>query len=219
MHREAVFPVIVIVWLAVTFSDSAHADVITYEISGTVNTITDTSSSHYVPTSIQKNVSSFVGTFSFDNAATGTISGNNGYYHGKALNLSVNVLIDGQYNYLLTTPSDSDEIDILGTSFGLYKRGPIVQTTFAPYPPFSHLDFHGTTQTNILSNAKLGSTGVSAGVSDAEATGQPYYYIGANLTSVQQVTPEPSSAILLAVLAGSLLIYGSGRRMRRRVRG
>ena len=81
--------------IIISCSDSAHAAMMTYAISGTVaGTITDESSDHFVPAAITDG-SSFVGTISFNNAASGTVSGNNGYYDGTALDLSVNVLIDG----------------------------------------------------------------------------------------------------------------------------
>src|SRR5208283_3251825 len=56
----------------------ARAEVVTYSVSGVVSTITDTSSDDYVPTNVQDNVSPFVGTFSFDNAAPGS----GGIYEG-----------------------------------------------------------------------------------------------------------------------------------------
>ena len=61
---------------------AARAEVVTYAISGTVSVFTDTSTNHYVPTSIVPNVSTFAGTFSFDNAAPGTVNGTNGFYRG-----------------------------------------------------------------------------------------------------------------------------------------
>jgi hypothetical protein len=199
------------------FSQAAHAEMMTYAISGTVaGTITDESTDHYVPTAITDG-STYAGTISFDNAAPGTSDANGAYYRGTALDLSVNILIDGQYDYQDTTPSVSDEIDILNTShgltFGLYKRGPVVSTSFAPDPPFSHLDFLGTTQTDILSNAQI--TGVtSSGVGDTEATGSPYYYVGANLSTVQLV-PEPSTLGLLAAGAVALLALWQRRKRRK----
>ncbi len=210
MTRRRTFPALTTVGLVVLFSQFARAELMTYAISGTVGGITDESTDHYVPTAITDG-STFTGTISFDNSAPGTSDANGAYYRGTALDLSVNILIDGQYDYQDTTPSSSDEIDIEGTSFGLYKRGPVVSTGFAPDPPFSHLDFAGTTQTEILSNAQL-STGISAGVSDAEAyladpSAYPYYYIGANISTVQQVVPEPSTLGLLAACAAALLIH------------
>ncbi len=201
-----------ILGLVVSFAEAAHAAVITYSISGTVGgTITDESADHYVPTSITDG-STFTGTISFNNAAPGSVSGGSGYYRGTALDLNVNIVIDGQYDYQDTTPSASDEIDLLKTSsgmtFGLYKRGPVVATDFTPDPPFSHLDFLGTTQTDILSNAQIGNAGATAGVGDAEASGSPYYYIGANLSTVQEVVPEPSSLALLAISAIGLVGFG-----------
>jgi len=190
----------------------ARAEVVTYAISGTVSVFTDTSTNHYVPASIRPNLSTFVGTFSFDNAAPGTVSGSNGFYRGTALNLSCNITIDGQYQYALNAPSTQDEIDILGTSFGLYKRGPTVSTGFAPNPPFSHFEFRGTTQTNVLSNALISNVTSSSGVSDQQTSGAPYYYIGANISSVAQAVPEPGSvALLLGAATGLALRWGRRR--------
>jgi hypothetical protein len=184
--------------------DSARAEMITYEISGVVGSnITDESTDHYVPTAIAGG-ETYAGTISFNNAATGSLSGNDGYYRGTALDLSVNITIDGQYQYSDSTPSSSDEIDLLGTTFSLYKRGPVVSANFAPDPPFSHLDFQGTTNTNILANAPV-LTATSSGVGDTEAAGSPYYYISARLTSVEQVVPEPGTCTLLAVGAAICL--------------
>ncbi|TMQ30958.1 MAG: hypothetical protein E6K70_23410 [Planctomycetota bacterium] len=89
-------------------SVEARADIITYGFSGTVNSITDTSTNHFVPTSIH-NGSTFVGTFSFDNSAPGQVSGGNGFYRGTALKLSASVTIDGTFTYTLTTPTASDD--------------------------------------------------------------------------------------------------------------
>lgn len=201
--------------VAALAAGTARAEVVTYSISGKVSVFTDTSGEqHYVPTSIVRNVSTFVGTFSFDNAAPGQISGSNGFYRGTALSLSCDITIDGQYRYVLDAPTAQDEIDILGTSFGLYKRGPTVATGFSPNPPFSHFEFRGTTQTNILSDAVLGNVPSSAGVSDQQTSGAPYYYIGANISSVAQAVPEPGSVALLLAGAMGLAL----RRGRRRVR-
>jgi hypothetical protein len=183
---------------------------VTYAIAGTVNAITDQSTTHYVPTAIAKG-QPFVGTFSYDNSAPGTLDGSNGYYTGTALNLSLDIVIDGQYAYALSTPSSSDEIDILGTSFGVYKRGPVVSTGFSSSTPFSHFDFFGAiTQTNILANAQVGVGPTTySGVGDTEANlyppYDPYYYVEAHISSVTQVTPEPATLALLAVAAASLL--------------
>jgi hypothetical protein len=182
---------------------AAQAGIVTYSLSGTVSVFTDTSSNHFVPTSIQPNISTFVGTFSFDNSAPGQISGSDAFYRGRALNLSANITIDGVYNYSLNSPSDQDEIDILGaSSFGLYLRGPTVFTNFAPNPPFSHFEFIGKTNTNILSLATISPNGGTAGVSDQQTPGMPYWFIGSNVTSVAAV-PEPSTFALVGVLASA----------------
>jgi hypothetical protein len=192
---------------AVSAPSFCRADIVAYTISGTVDAITDTSTNHFVPTSIRDNVSTFVGTFSFDNSAPGSVSGSDGFYRSTALKLSATVTIDGQYTYTLTTPSASDEIDILGTSFEFFKRGPTAFTSFAPNPPFSHFEFLGQTQTNILSNARVsGGPNTSAGVSDQQTSGAPYYFIGAGITTVQ-VVPEPRLPVLLVAGAGVLLVF------------
>ncbi len=92
--------------------DAIRADEVTYSISGTVSgAITDESTNHYVPTSIIDG-STFTGTISFDKSATGTIGGSSAQYRGTDLNLAVDILIAGQYEYVDTTPSNSDEIDL-----------------------------------------------------------------------------------------------------------
>jgi len=176
-----------------------RADLVTYFISGKVGVITDTSPNHYVPTSITPNVSDFIGSFTFDNSAPGT----GGAYRGTALQLSAHITIDGKYDYIINSPTANDEIDIFGTSFGLYLRGPTVALNFAPNPPFSHFEFQGTTQTTILSQVVLGPTG-TAGVSDQQTPDDFYYFIGTN-TSTVVATPEPTSLALVGVFAGGLL--------------
>ena len=191
-------------------SVEARADIITYDFSGTVNSITDTSTNHFVPTSIH-NGSTFVGTFSFDNSAPGQVSGGNGFYRGTALKLSASVTIDGTFTYTLTTPTVSDEIDILGTSFEFFKRGPTVFENFAPNPPFSHFEFLGKTQTDILASALVNGTGASSGVSDQQTAGSPYYFIGAGISSAQlSAIPEPATLLLLGT--GAVCVAAFWRR-------
>jgi len=202
--------------LAMSAAGAARAGVVTYAVSGTVDGFTDTSGANYVPASVQPNVSSFVGTFSFDNTAPGSVNGGDAVYKGTALSLTADVTIDGRYRYTLTAPTAQDEIDISGTSFELFKRGPTVTTGFSPNPPFSHFEFEGTTQTDILSTVVLGNVASSAGVSDQQTSTSPYWYIGANVSSVQPA-PEPSSVTLLAVAAGSLLA-GAWKRRRNGMR-
>jgi hypothetical protein len=188
-------------------SVAARADIITYDFNGTVNSITDTSSNHFVPTSIH-NGSMFVGTFSFDNSAPGQVSGGNGFYRGTALNLSANVTIDGTFTYTLRTPTASDEIDILGTSFEFFKRGPTVFENFAPNPPFSHFEFLGTTQTDVLANALVNGAGASSGVSDQQTPTSPSYFIGADIISAQPSTvPEPAALLLMGTGAVCVAAY------------
>ncbi|WP_149111108.1 FG-GAP repeat domain-containing protein [Limnoglobus roseus] len=163
---------------------------VTYQFSGTVTSITDTSTNHAVPVSIQDNVSTYVGTFSFNNSATGQVSGGNAFYRGTALELTATVTIDNTYTYTLNTPSSSDEIDILGNSFEFFKRGPTVTAGFSPNPPFSHFEFHGQTQTNVLASAIVtAGSNPSSGVSDQQTAGAPYYFIGASNLTVANVSP------------------------------
>ena len=123
--------------------------------------------------------------------------------------------------YVDTTPSGSDEIDLSSSGtprFGFYKRGPIVPTRFSPFPPFSHLDFFGgSTSTDILSDIQLSGEGFTSGVGDTEArdapNNDPYYYVSANITSVQQV-PEPGTVALLFAAAGALAAREWQRQMR-----
>ncbi len=163
---------IAVLWVAMLAgSRSVQAGLVTYTFSGKVDSITDTSTDHYVPTDIQDG-STFVGTFSFDNTAPGTIDGADAFYRGIALDLSETVTINGKYTYTLITPTSQDEIDILGDTFEFFKRGPTVYTTFAPNPPFSFFEFIGQTQTNILSNAVISSKNATAGVSDQQTSGR-----------------------------------------------
>jgi hypothetical protein len=186
---------------------------VTYQFSGTVDAITDTSGSqHFVPPSIHDG-STFVGTFTFDNSAAGQVNGSDAFYRGTALQLSASVTIDGTYTYTLTTPTAQDEIDILGTSFEFFKRGPTVLEGFPPNPPFSHFEFLGQTQTDILANAIVTNGGLpSAGVSDQQTLNAPYYFIGARLSSVQLSVPEPLSLTLLGLGACGLAGYALRQR-------
>src|SRR5579883_3357230 len=121
--------------------DRVQPATVTYQFSGTVTSFTDTSTSRYVPASVQDNVSTYVGTFSFNNSATGQVSSEDAFYRGTALGLTATVTIDNTYTYTLNTPSSNDEIDIIGNSFELFKRGPTVTEGFSPNPPFSHFEF------------------------------------------------------------------------------
>jgi hypothetical protein len=120
--------------------------------------------------------------------------------------MSVNVTVAGKYNYSLSTPSSSDEIDIIGSSFELFKRGPTVDTSFSPNPPFSHLDFGAQTQTYVLSDAIVTAGSMpTAGVSDQQTPTAGYYYVGASLTSVQ-IVPEPVSSALIVLASAAILM-------------
>ena len=184
----------------------APAAMVTLSFSGTVNSLTDQSGMGYVPSGIRDG-SSYVGTVTFNNAAPArSTDATDGYYSGTALDLSVSILVAGKYQYALATPSSTDEIDLEGSGFGLYKRGPTTTTSFAPDPPFSHLDLDLQTDTDVLgdltaADVTLGSSPLS-GVSDAQTTGAAYYYVGAGLTAV----PEPATATLAGVAATALLV-------------
>lgn len=188
---------------------AAHATLITLNFSGTVDDPVDYSGLGYVPGGIQDG-SSFVGTVTFNNDAVArSTDATDGYYSGTDLDMSVNITIAGQYTYSLTAPSSSDEIDLEGSSFGLYKRGPTVDTSFSPNPPFSHLDLGLQTDTDVLGNltaadVSLGST-PSAGVSDQQTPDAGYYYVAAALDSVSAV-PEPATATLMTLASFGLLL-------------
>ena len=189
---------------------AARAATVTVPFSGTVDSLTDTSGKGYVPSGIRDG-SSYVGTVTFNNAAAArSTDATDGYYGGTDLDMTVSVTVAGKYQYVLTTPSSSDEIDLEGSSFGLFKRGPTAYTSFAPDPPFSHLDLELRTDADVLSDltaadVTLGTTPTSD-VSDAQTSGASYYDVGAALTAV----PEPDAAAL-AVLAVAGLV---GRRRR-----
>jgi hypothetical protein len=196
-------------FLVLIGSGTAQATIVTYYFSGTVNTFADYSGDNYIPSSV-KDGSSFVGYFSYDNSATQVLN-NPGIYRGTSLNLAASVTIAGLYTYTLGGTTDGDEIDLLGTSFGLYGRGPTVYESFSPNPPFSFFSFGGTmsSSTTDLSSAKLVNTDSSAGLSDA-LTDAPYYFIGGGITEV--VAPEPSSLFLVGIGAGGFLVTFQKRR-------
>jgi hypothetical protein len=194
----------------------AAADFIqTYQFTATVTSITDTSPGKtMVPSSIQPG-STIVGSFSYD-----AISGTSGFYRGTGLMLSANATIDGTYGYSVTTPTTNDEIDIFGTplNFEYFKRGPTVPTLFDPNIPVSHFEFTGIDSTSVdpsLAQLSLPTGGppASFGVSDQQTPDSPYWFIGANITSLQQTSaPEPSSLLLLASTAGLTCAYARWRR-------
>lgn len=161
--------------MLVAFSTACGAAMVTLSFSGIVQSPVDYSGLGYVPGGIHTG-SSFTGMVSFDNSSAARSSdANDGYYSGTSLDMSVIITVAGQYQYVISTPSSSDEIDLESSSFGLYKRGPSVNTSFAPNPPFSHVDLGLQTDTDVLS--ALGASDVmlgnnpSAGVSDAQTAG------------------------------------------------
>ncbi|HWE94323.1 MAG TPA: hypothetical protein VG269_10190 [Tepidisphaeraceae bacterium] len=181
-----------------------HASIVTLNFAGTVMGPVDYSGLGYVPAGIQSG-SAYVGTVTFDNSAPGSTDPTDGFYRGTALAMTVNITIAGQFNYVLDTPSAADEIDLIGSSFGLYKRGPTVYTAFSPNPPFSHIDFGAVCSTDVLSTMVVSpGSSPTSGVSDQQ-TDAGYYYIGANLDSVSSV-PEPGLPSAVMVAATMLLV-------------
>jgi hypothetical protein len=179
---------------------------ITYAFTGAVQDPEDESGLGYVPSAIQTGTS-FTGTVSFNNAAViSSGDATDGYYRGTDLDMSVDIVVDGLYQYSLSTPSSSDEIDLEGSGFDLFKRGPTVDTAFSPNPPFSHLDLELQTDSDVLNTAALSIGSFSgAAVSDAQTSGAGYYVVAASLTSVEPV-PEPGTALLAVFASAGLLL-------------
>jgi hypothetical protein len=194
------------------------ASLVTYEAVGTVTSVADDSGLGYIPATILNaptKTLTYAEFITFDNAAAAVSSTpTSGIYRGTSLDMSVSVLIDGIYAYAISTPSSSDEIDLSGTDFELFKRGPTTYTSFAPNPPFSHVDFEAKTQSDQLSTAVIsaGNPFTANGISDQQTSGAGYYYIGASFTSVQQV-PEPAGLVPSLLLTGTALL-ASRRKVR-----
>jgi hypothetical protein len=200
----------------------AGASPITYQFNATVTSITDTSPGQtFVPASIKPNISTISGTFTYDTAAPGSP-----FVRGTALQLGATATVDSTYTYTLTTPTTLDEIDLdtQGLSAGVFKRGPANTTAFGV--PISQLEFYGLrSTTNDLGTALL-TTGIltpSIGIADAFSPGQPYYFIGGTITSLQPLqqgsqtgtgAPEPGTLALLSLSLGLLGSYGAWRRRR-----
>lgn len=178
---------------------------VTYDFTATVSVVDDTSSGHtLIPSSIQPG-STETGSFSFDTSAPGSP-----FARGTLLDLHGTVTIDNKYTYTLTTPTTSDEIDVgLG---GVYKRGPADITSFGA--PISQLEFYNmTASSSDLSNVVFSMPG-SVGISDANSTGQPYYFIGADMTSLapSAVVPEPSALVGMGSALATFVGYFGWRR-------
>jgi hypothetical protein len=196
---------------------AAADSIVTYQFTATVTSITDDSPGKtLVPHSIQINTSTITGTFSYD-----AITGTSGFYSGTSLMLAANATIDGTYGYSVTTPTSQDGIDIFGTplDFEFFKRGPSVPTLFDPNIPVSHLEFTGLVSTSAnpaLAQLSLPSSGsAQVGISDAQTSGVPSWFIGGNITSLEEVSttaPVPSTFLLLASGAGLTSAYGRWRR-------
>jgi hypothetical protein len=196
----------------------ADAELLIYSFGGTVDTVVDYSPGHtLLPASIQPG-STFSGTFTFDNAAPGQVSGGDAFYRSTPLQLTATVTVDGQYTFSLSVPTTSDEIDILGNSFGDYKRGPDTHVDFNDTTLVSFISLGLTTTTNVLADAQLSApSGSSLGISNG--LGQPdYYFIGGSVTSLQAVVsaPVPEPGALTLLLSGALAALGAHRRLRRR---
>lgn len=189
-------------FIAMLIASNLWGREVTYDFTATVTVVDDTASGHtIVPSSIQPG-STETGSFSFDNSAPGSP-----FARGTLLDLHATVTVDNKYTYTLNTPTSSDEIDVgLG---GVYKRGPADITSFGA--PISQLEFYNmTSSSNDLSNVVFSMPG-SVGISDVNSSGQPYYFIGADMTSLA-VVPEPSSLVGLGGALASFVGYFSWRR-------
>lgn len=180
--------------LTLAFYLPVQAAIVTYDFAGTVSQTVDYSGQGYVPADVAAG-STFTGTLSFDNSVAPVSTGSSSaVYRGTELDMTMSVTIDGTNTYAISTPAADDEIDIDGTDFELFKRGPTVYTSFSPNPPFSHLDFEGTTTSTSLSQGTIGigSPFDANGLSDQQTSDAGYYYINLTLSSVQEV-PEPAA--------------------------
>jgi hypothetical protein len=192
----------------------ARASFITYSFTGTVTTAVDYSPGQtLLPLGIQPG-STFTGTFSFDNSATGAQYLSDEFPRGTSLKLSATVTIDSKYTFKLTTPTSSDEIDVILGSFNgfeYFKRGPNTPTDFNANTYTNLVDFLlGTSSPQALTNVLSGSNvnladynGPSLGLSGMGPTGSEYFFIGGTITSLQpasaQPVPEPASWAILSI--------------------
>jgi hypothetical protein len=197
--------------LALTNAGAATASFITYDFTATVTTVADYSPNHtLVPASIQPG-STMVGSFTFDNSAPGSP-----FPGGTSLDLSATITVDGTYTYTLTTPNFFDSIDLLsGPNSGLYKHGNAMTSFGAPVGLLELFNLNSST--NSLSTTQFtlpppGPAGATAGISNA--AGQPYYFIGGQVVSLEPAaaTPEPASLTMLGIGLAGLAVYRRQRR-------
>jgi hypothetical protein len=190
---------------------SARAGLVTYEFTGQVSTLVDYSPAHnQLPADIHVG-DALAGTFSFNSDAPGS-----SFYRGTDLQMSISVTIDG-HTFALTSPTASDEIDLLSIPpFGYYKRGPDVTTAFGTPLSFASLNLGGNVTTDLSKfQPSLNYFDNSVGLSDA-GSAAPYWFIGGSVDTLQPVTPTPAPPGL--VLGGIAAVCLSGCALRRRAR-
>jgi hypothetical protein len=199
--------------LALTLAggSSARAGLVTYEFTGHVSTVVDYSQLHnQLPADIHVG-DALVGTFTYNSSAPGS-----SFYRGTDLQMSISVTIGG-HTFALTSPTASDEIDLLSIPpFGYYKRGPDVTTAFGTPLSFASLNLGGNVTTDLSQfQPSLNYFDNSVGLSDAFSAA-PYWFIGGSVDTLQPVTPTPAPPGL--VLGGIAAVCLGGYALRRRAR-
>jgi hypothetical protein len=194
---------------ALALAAPARAGLVTYKFTGTVTQLTETPSGNgQIPSEIHLG-SSVTGTLTFDTSAP-QVPGNPGIYRSTALLLSATATIDGQFTYALTVPTTADEIDLLGTDFEYFKRGPATPTSFDPNVLVSLISFLAKTSSDDLSTATL-SVDSSSNIQISNPLAQTgSYFIEATLTSLQpQAAAVPEPAAWALACAGVLALAGA----------